>query len=149
MSRIQGSRVLRGARGTKDSILPMSLPHCLFPPFSSPSRFLPNPILPLLLVSFSASLTFLLSKIRTIFDLSKIIIIFKSLGGFSRLGHFCHHYRPRVTSLSPLLHPNISASSEGPSSGRFLRHACLLSGRFLLEGLELLCSLCFLRTGLP
>lgn len=149
MSRIQGSRVLRGARGTKDSILPMSLPHRLFPPFSFLSRFLPNPILPLLIVSFSASLTFLLSKIRTIFDLSKIIIIFKSLGGFSRLGHFCHHYRPRVTSLSPLLHPNISASSEGPSSGRFLHHACLLSGRFLLEGLELLCSLCFLRTGLP
>lgn len=31
MSRIEGSRALRGARGTKDSILPMSLPHCLFP----------------------------------------------------------------------------------------------------------------------
>ena len=38
-------------------------------------------------------------------------------------------------------------ASEGPSSGHFLLHACLLSGRFILEGLELLGSLCFLEEG--
>ena len=111
-------------------------------PFSSLSHFLPNPILPLLLVSFAASPTFCLPKIRTIFGLSKITIIFKSLGGFSRQAHFCHHYRPRVTSLSPFLHPYFSASLRGAFLGPF-SPPCLPfiweihSGRFRASGFPL------------
>ena len=70
------------------------------------------------------------------------MIIFKSLGGFSRLGHFCHHYRPHVTFLSPFLRPYISASLRGA----FLRPfspPCLPfiweihSGRFRASGFPL------------